>query len=83
MRDKRVRTLILILFVLVITSLILSSCTISWDGDLSVEAGREARKQVDQLIDKFSEFVVGFCGSSLLPFGLMGLVVLVPVARKK
>ena len=82
MPGKRIRLMLLLLLLLVVASFVLTSCTITWDGDLSQEAGRRAREQVDQLIDQLGEFVVGFCGSSALPLMAIGLLLMLPAARR-
>lgn len=82
MSNVRPRLLGLLLLMLVL-GLLLTACTISWDGDLSREAGQETRQQVDELLDQAGEFVAGFCSSSLLPLALAGMALAGRRSRKR
>lgn len=68
------RVRIAAILLLLTLSLTATGCTITWNGELNREAGRQAREQVDQLLQQLGEFVAGFCSGAALPLAAAGVV---------
>lgn len=73
MCTKKLLTQASSIFLIIGAALLMTACTVSWDGDLDREAGREARRTVDQVIDQTGQFFAGFCEASVLPLAVAGL----------
>jgi hypothetical protein len=82
MRKRKPEIIIGVLLVLLLLTLILTSCSlIGTEGD-PYSAGQKARTEVDQATEKAGDFVAGFCSATPLPIAALGLVVVLRRAKK-
>jgi hypothetical protein len=82
MRNRKAKSIIAALFVLVLLSLILTGCgIINVEGD-PYSAGQQARTEFDQAADKAGDFVAGFCSAAPLPVAALGLVAVLRQTKK-
>jgi hypothetical protein len=82
MRKRKPEIIIGVLLVLLLLTLILTSCSlIGTEGD-PYSAGQKARTEVDQATEKAGNFVAGFCSATPLPIAALGLVVVLRRAKK-
>ena len=71
-----------LLFVCLVLSLILTSCSLTGTEGDPYSAGQKARTEVDQATEKAGDFVAGFCSATPLPIAALGLVVVLRRAKK-
>jgi hypothetical protein len=82
MRKRKPEIIIGVLLVLLLLTLILTSCSlIGTEGD-PYSAGQKARTEVNQATEKAGNFVAGFCSATPLPIAALGLVVVLRRAKK-
>jgi len=65
------------ILLVMITVLLLTSCSVDWQQQLNKETGVKARQEFDKFVDALGEFLIGFCGlptaGAILAIGLVAV----------
>ena len=82
MRNGKPETVVVVLFVCLVLSLILTGCSLTGAGGDPYSAGQKARTEFDHASKQAGDFVAGFCSAAPLPVVALGLVVVLRRTRK-
>jgi len=82
MRKRRTETVVVVLFVFLALSLILTGCSLTGTGGDPYSAGQKTRTEFDQASKQAGDFVAGFCSATPLPVAALGLVVVLRRTKK-